>query len=123
VSMPKALASGVAVTGVLMTVARGESMLSGAVARGAAKVLGGEPSDHRALGRLAATGALAGFGWAAVTGANMVLTKAGVGADLAHAEPPDLAEVTGGPDSVIPWADQTRESRRWLSMVLRRDQI
>lgn len=123
VSVPKALASGVAVTTLLMAVARGESMLSGAVARGAARALGGEPSDHRALGRLAATGALAGFGWAAVTAANMVLTKAGVGSDLAHADAPDVPEVTGGPGSLISWQDQTRESRRWLSMVLRQDTI
>ncbi len=123
VSMPKALASGVAVTALLVTVARGESMLSGAVAKGAARVLGGEPADHRALGRLGAAGALAGFGWAAVTAANMVLTKAGVGADLEHAQPPDLPEVTGGPGSLIPWQDQTRESRRWLSMVLRQETI
>jgi uncharacterized membrane protein len=123
VSIPKALASSAAVTAALMGVARGETLLSGAVARGAARVLGGEPSDHRAIGRLGATGALAGLGWGAVTAANMVLTKAGVGADLAHAQPPDLAEVTGGPGSLIPWEDQTRESRRWLSMVLRKDTI
>jgi uncharacterized membrane protein len=123
VSMPKAMASGVAVTGILMAVARGESLLSGAVARGAARVLGGQPADHRALGRLGAAGALAGLGWGAVTAANHVLTKVGVGADLEHAQPPDLAEVTGGPDSLSPWQDQTRESRRWLSMVLRQDTI
>ena len=123
VSLPKALASGVAVTGVLMAVARGESLISAVAARGAARVLGGAPSDHRAIGRLAATGVLAGVGWGAVTAANMVLTKAGVGADLAHAQAPDLPEVTGGPGSLIPWQDQTRESRRWLSMVLRADTI
>lgn len=123
VAVPKALASGVGVTALLLAVARGESMLSGAVARGAARALGGEAADHRALGRLAATGALAGFGWAAVTAANHVLAKAGVGADLAHAQPPDLPDVTGGPGSLIPWQDQTRESRRWLSMVLRQDVI
>ncbi len=123
VSIPKALVSSAAVTAALMGVARGETMLSGAVARGAARVLGGEPSDHRAIGRLGATGALAGIGWGAVTAANLLLTKAGVGADLAHAQPPDLAEVTGGPGSLIPWEDQTRESRRWLSMVLRKDTI
>jgi uncharacterized membrane protein len=123
VSMPKALASGVAVTGLLMGVARGESWLSGAVARGAAKVLGGAPADHQALGRLGAASALAGLGWGAVTAANMLLTKAGVGEEVAHARPPELSEITGGPESVIPWSDQTRESRRWLSMVLRQETI
>ena len=46
-----------------------------------------------------------------------------VAADLvveaAHADPPTLPEVTGGPGSVIGWTSQSRESRRWLSMVLR----
>jgi uncharacterized membrane protein len=123
VSMPKALASGVAVTGLLMAVARGESAISGAVSRGAARVLGGEPPDHRALGRLAAWGTLAGVGWGAVTATNKLLTKAGVGIEPAHAEPPAIEEITGGPGSLIPWGDQTRESRRWLSMVLQRETI
>ena len=123
VSMPKALASGVAVTGILMGVARVESLLSGAVARGAAKALGGVPADHRALGRVAAFGTLGAVGWGAVTLTNKMLTKAGVGIEPAHAEAPPLEEVTGGPGSLIPWGDQTRESRRWLSMVLHKDTI
>jgi uncharacterized membrane protein len=123
VSMPKAVASGVGVTFALLAVARGESMLSGAASRGAAKVLGGEPSDHRAFGRLAAVGTLFGVGWGAVTAANYFLTKAGVGMEEAHSQVPDLAEITGGLGSVIPWTDQTRESRRWLSMTLRADEI
>ena len=36
---------------------------------------------------------------------------------------PDIAEITGGPGSLIPWADQSRESARWLSMTLRPDAI
>ena len=118
VSTGKALGSAVAVTGILFGVARGESALSGFVARGAAKVLGGYPDDHRTVGRLAASAALAGFGWAAVTAANHVLTKAGTGLELAHQDPPTVPEVTGGPGSHIPWADQSRESRRWLTMTL-----
>jgi uncharacterized membrane protein len=123
VSMPKAVASGVGVTVALMGVARGESMLSGLAARGAAKALGGTAADHRAVGRLAAAGALFGLGWGAVTAANHVLTKAGTGMEEAHAQVPDLPEITGGPGSVIPWSDQTRESRRWLSMTLRVSEI
>ncbi len=123
VSIPKALASSVAVTGLLMGLARGESAISGVVSRGAAKVLGGVPSDHRALGRVAAWGTLAGVGWGAVTLTNKLLTKGGVGLEPAHAEPPALNEITGGPESLIPWSDQTRESRRWLSMVLHQETI
>ena len=118
VSVPKALASSLAVTAGLMAVARGESALSGAAARAAATILGGEPTDHRALGRLISAGSLAGLGWGAVTAANLLLTKAGVSVEDAHAQPPTLSEVTGGPGSLIPWTDQTRESRRWLSTTL-----
>lgn len=123
VSIPKALGSSLAVTAVLFAVAKGESALSGAVARGAAKVLGGHPDDHRTIGRFAATAALAGVGWAAVSAANTVLGKAGVSADVAHEVAPTVPEVTGGPGSVVPWTDQTRESRRWLTMTLRPDEI
>lgn len=123
VSMPKAVASGVGVTFALLAVARGESILSGVAAHGAARVLGGAPSDHRAIGRLVSAGALFGVGWGAVTAANFFLTKAGTGLEEGHAEAPDLAEVTGGPGSLIPWTDQTRESRRWLSMTLRGSEI
>jgi uncharacterized membrane protein len=123
VSVPKAIASGVGITAVLLAAARGETLLSTAAARAAARVLGGSADDHRTFGRITAVGALAGFGWAAVTAANHVLTKVGVGVEQAHATAPDIPEVTGGPESLIPWQDQTRESRRWLSMVLRPETI
>lgn len=123
VSIPKALASSLAVTAALFAVAKGESALSGAAARGAARVLGGQPGDHRAIGRFAATAALAGIGWAAVSAANTVLGRAGVGADIAHEDAPTVPEVTGGPGSAVAWTDQTRESRRWLTMTLRPDEI
>jgi uncharacterized membrane protein len=123
VSVPKAIASSLAVTGALFAVARGESALSNAVARGAAAVLGGHADDHRTIGRVAASAALAGIGWGAVAGASAFLSKAGTGVEPAHAEPPTVPEVTSGPGSAIPWTDQTRESRRWLTMALRPDEI
>jgi len=123
VSKPKALLSGMAVTGILFAVAKGESALSSAVARGAARALGGSRDDHRTIGRVAASAALVGLGWGAVAGASRILTKAGTGVEVAHENPPDIPEVTGGPGSVVPWVDQTRESRRWLTMALRPGQI
>ena len=118
VALPRALASGLAVTGLLMGAARGESLISGAAARAAALTLGGAPDDHRALGRLASTGALYGLGWGLVSAATTVLNRAGTGLEEAHAAPPGVTEVTGGPGSLSTWDDQTRESRRWLSMAL-----
>lgn len=119
----RSLLSGMAVTAALGLVARGESVVATAAARAAAAVLGGAPADHRTVGRVAAAATLAGLGWGAVTAANHVLTKAGVGDEPAHHEPPTVAEVTGGPGSHVPWADQTRESRRWLTMTLSPEEI
>ena len=123
VNPTKALASSLAVTAGLVVVAKGESALTGAMARGAAKVLGGDPADHRMLGRLAAAGATAGFGWGAVTLVSTMLARGGEGLEPAHALPPSMPEVTGGPGSLSSWADQSRESRRWLSMVLTPEEI
>jgi hypothetical protein len=122
-SQPVALASGVGVTVLLLGLARGESALSGASSRAAARLLGGEATDHRTAGRIAAYGLLAGAGWAALTGVNYALSKVGEAADEAHAAAPTIPEITGGPESVVPWTDQSRESRRWLTMTLRPEVI
>jgi uncharacterized membrane protein len=123
VSTPKAMASSLVVAGVLAIAARGESNLSGLLARGAAKTMGGNPDDHRTVGRLGAAAVTAAIGWGAVTFASNLLTKPGTAVEPAHATPPDIPEVTGGPGSLSSWADQTRESRRWLSMVLTPEEI
>jgi len=123
VSPPKAIASGLAVTLALVGVARGESALSGRAAKVAATVIGGRPQDHRSLGRLGLFAVLGAAGWGAVILVNRMLTKPGNAIDRAHTEPPPFPEVTGSPESTIPWSDQSRESARWLSMTLRADAI
>ena len=123
VAPAKAIASGIGVTLALVGVAKGESVVTDFASRRAANVFGGSPQDRRSLGRLAALGAFAGLGWGAVSLVNRLLTKPGNAIEAAHSTPPTLAEVTGGPGSVIPWADQSRESARWLSMTLTADAI
>ena len=123
VSAPKAAAMGPVVTVVLMGLATAESALSAVAARGAARVLGGTANDRRTVGRTLALGVLAGVGWAGLSWATGKLTHAGEQVEAAHADPPTLPEVTGGPGSLIPWTSQSRESRRWLSMVLRAEDI
>ena len=117
-SAAKGVAAGLAVTGLLLGVSRGESAVSTAAARAAAKALGGRPDDHRALGRLIAAATLAGLGWGAVTAASTALSKQGLSPEAGHLDPPTVPEVSGGPGSLVSWTDQTRESRRWLSMTL-----
>jgi uncharacterized membrane protein len=51
------------------------------------------------------------------------LSKAGTGREPGHEIAPDIPEMTSGPGSHIPWSDQTREFRRWLTTVLRANQI
>lgn len=52
-----------------------------------------------------------------------MLTKHGSAIKRAHKGPPSLPEVTGSPESTIPWTDQSRESARWLSITLTADAI
>lgn len=118
VNVTKAAASSAAVAALLVVLAKGESSLTSGTARLAARVLGGDPDDHRMLGRLTAAGVTAAAGWGAVTLACTFLERGGEGLEPAHAIPPAIPEVTGGPGSVSSWNDQSRESRRWLSMVL-----
>lgn len=123
VSTPKALAASTVTTGLLLAAGHGEAKLSATSARLAAAVLGGDAADHRTLGRLASFSLLAGAGWGAVTLVNRKLAVSGNAPDDANTAAPDIAEVTGGPGSVIPWDKQTRESARWLTAVLRPEQI
>jgi len=123
VDVPKSVASSVAVAALLVALGKGESAMSSGTARLAARALGGDPDDHQMLGRLTAAAITAGAGWGAVTLACTLLARGGEGVEPAHAIPPAIPEVTGGPGSLSSWADQSRESRRWLSMVLTPDLI
>lgn len=109
---------GMAAAGALLALATGESRLSALSGLAAAKVLGGEPGDYRALGRVAAAGITAGLGVGAVALVDRRLGSSGEGMEAAHADPPTVAEVTGCPESHVSWAAQSREGRRWLSMAL-----
>ena len=97
VSVPTAAAMGPAVTLAMIGLAAGESALSSLAARGAAAVLGGTVNDRRAAGRAVALAVVGGAGWAALRWVNGKLTHAGESLELAHADPPTLVEVTGGP--------------------------
>ncbi len=123
VVVPTAAAVGVAVTGVLLGLSAAESRLGGLIAVGAARAIGGEADDHRTLARGVVWAGIAAAGWWAFTRVNAALEEAGTGPDLAHASPPGIPEVTGGPGSLVPWSAQSRESRRWLSMALTPDAI
>ncbi len=123
VSPPKAIAAATVTTGLLIVAGHGEAKLSKGLSRVAAAVLGGQAADHRTAGRLASFAALAGAGWGAVTLVNRKLAVSGSQADVSNLEPPTLAEVTGGPGSLIPWEKQSREPGRWLREALTPEQI
>ena len=114
---------GTGLTVVLLGLAHGESAMTSAFADIASRVVGGEPGDHEALSRLGAFAVTAGVAWVGVAAVTTRLTTAGEVTEAAHDTAPDVAEVTGSPESHIPWSQQSREGRRWLSMVLKPDRI
>ncbi|MDQ1247858.1 MAG: hypothetical protein QG597_2230 [Actinomycetota bacterium] len=118
VSPAKSAGIGVAVAGITMALASGESALSRGVSRTTAFVMGGEPEEYRTAGRVGATLATYGLGWAAVTAVSTKLERGGEGIEPAHATPPAQSEITGSPASGIAWSELSREGRRWLSMAL-----
>lgn len=114
---------GIAVTGTLIGLAAAESRLTRLWSRGVASLFGGEPEDHATIARglsFLATGVVGAVGLKLV---DRQLNTAGEGMEPAHAVPPDIPEITGSPVSGRAWADQSREGRRWLSMVLRPEGI
>jgi uncharacterized membrane protein len=123
VTPTKAAAVAAAAAVALMGLAHGESRLSTALTAASARVLGGEASEHRALGRLGAAALTAGIAWRALSGVVVRLQSAGEDTEEPHSQAPDRPEVTGSPDSHIDWALQSREGRRWLSMTPHPDHI
>lgn len=124
-SIAPAKAAGLAVAtgGIIYGLSHVESTLSTVFSRGAARLLGGSPDDHRTLGRVGATAASYGAAWLGLTAVVNKLTAAGSEVEIANEAQPTLPEVTGSPQSGIPWDKQSREGTRWLSAVLLKDHI
>lgn len=115
-AMTVAIAAGVGLA--TYGLARAESALTTAASRAATLIIGGEPQDHRTLGRLTATGISLGVAVLALNRVSAMLTKGGDEIEPAHATAPTAPEITGSPASGLPWDKQTREGARWLSMTL-----
>lgn len=123
VSPAKSAGIGVGVAAVTMGLAKGESALSRGLSRTSAFVAGGNPEDHRTVGRVGATLATYALGWAAVSAVSTKLAQGGEGIEPGHAVAPTEPEITGSPASGIAWSLLSREGRRWLSMALTPDGI
>lgn len=120
-AMTVAIAAGVGIA--TYGLARAESALTHASSRVATVIIGGEPQDHRTLGRLTATGLSLGVGVFALNRVSAMLTKGGDAIEPGHAVPPTAPEITGSPASGLAWDKQTREGARWLSMTLTPESI
>ncbi len=114
---------GIATTGTLLGLAAVESRVTRLWGRGVSALIGGTPEEHAAVARGLTAVAALGVGALALKVVDHQLGTAGEGSELAHATPPDIPEITGSPVSGRSWSDQSREGRRWLSMVLRPDTI
>ena len=113
-----AIGVGVGVTGLLLGIAHWESFASRKASQAAARIFGGDETDHVTFGRMAAFGSSALVLTAAASKLVNILTTAGEQTEVAHAEAPQIPEVTGSPASTVPWSVQSREGRRWLGSVL-----
>ncbi len=118
VTPAKAAAIGTVVAAITLGLSYIESALTNTMSKGATYVLGGQPQDHRLLGRTTSLAIFAGFGWFAIGQAGRFLGKSGGGIDPGLEKAPEAPEVTGSPASGLPWNKQTREGARWLSMSL-----
>lgn len=114
----KMAAIGTAVGLGMYGLARAESLLTDSLALAASKTLGGEPQDHRAIGRITSLALSAGFAYVALNRVSAMLTKGGGAVEPGMEIPPTIPEVTGSPASGLDWMKQTREGARWLAGVL-----
>ena len=118
-----AVGVGVGVTGLLLGIAHWESFASRKASQAAARIFGGDATDHVTFGRMTALAGSALVVTAAGSKLVNLLTTAGEQTEVAHAKAPDIPEVTGSPASTVPWSVQSREGRRWLSSVLTAKEI
>jgi len=114
----KAAVIGTGVAAITLGLSYVESALTNTMSKGATFVLGGQPQDHRLLGRTTSLAIFTTFGWLAIGQADRFLGKSGGGIDPGLASAPQTPEVTGSAASGLPWNKQTREGARWLSMTL-----
>lgn len=118
VSAPKAVGIAVGVAAATYGLARAESRLTDAVSRAATVVIGGEPEDHRMLGRVTNAALNIGFGWFAVARVSGMLSKGGGAVEPGYSTPPSQPEISGSPASGLDWQKMTREGARWLAATL-----
>lgn len=123
VSPAQSAAIGLGVAAVTYGFAQGESALTGALARAATVVVGGEPQDHRMLGRMTSAALTVGTVWFAVAKVSALLSKGGGAVEPGMQTPPQAPEITGSPASGIDWTKVTREGARWLGMTLQPENI
>ncbi|NQU36689.1 MAG: alpha/beta-hydrolase family protein [Actinobacteria bacterium] len=118
VNPQQAIGISIGIASALLGVAHGESYLAKQSSRFAARLVGGLPEDHVTAGRVTTFAVSAVAGRLLLSKLMATLNKAGEGEEVAHSVAPTIPEVTGSPESGIPWSAQSREGRRWLSMVL-----
>ena len=104
-------------------VARAESAMTGAFSKAATALVGGEPQDHRMLGRVASAAVSVGAVWYAVARVSAMLSTGGGAVEPGMRTPPEAPEITGSPASGLDWSKVTREGARWLGMTLRPENI
>jgi uncharacterized membrane protein len=123
VSPAQSAVIGLGVAAATYGLAHADSALVGAAAKAATVVIGGEPQDHRMLGRLTSAAINVGIVWFGVAQVSALLSKGGGSIEPGMSTPPQAPEITGSPASGIDWTKVTREGARWLGMTLQPQNI
>jgi len=119
----RSLAIGAGVSVGMLLLARGEQLISDQVAQGIDFIAPGLSTYRRPIGHVVALGLYCtGLGYA-VNLAYSRTQAAGLKKEAAYASIPDSVNVSGSAASVVPFDTLGREGRRWVSMVLRADEI
>lgn len=101
----------------------GEAAIAHAVARGMSRVAPSYNSVANPIGHLVSLGLLGGGLVAGYEYAVRRVENGGSSIEPAYNTPPEIATVSGSPDSLVSFESLSREGRRFVNMVLTRDEI
>lgn len=117
-SVPRSVATGVAVSLALHGLASGETRVAQLIGRGVDRVAPGAGRLGTALGHAVMLGA---FGTALTMGMEYLYRgqeQGGAAIEAAYENAPSMPTVSGGPSSLIDWHSLTREGARFVNMAL-----
>ncbi len=123
VSAVKSFAMSLGVTAGLSAVAAGEHLFASGVSRVLGRVLPGSERLYRPVGHAAALAVIGGGIYQLLRRTDRRIEQGAERVEAAYDVSPTSPMVSGGPGSMVAWATLSRQGRRNVSTVLRREAI